>query len=96
LKKSTNPQKKYMVWVDGKTIHFGASGYSDFTKHKDPERMQRYALRHSRGGETWSRAGMKTAGFWSRWLLWNKPSLAQSKKDMAARFHLAFKSGWPK
>lgn len=40
LKKSTNPKKKYMVVITTptkkKTIHFGASGMSDFTKNKDP------------------------------------------------------------
>ena len=25
-----------------KTIHFGAEGMSDFTKHKDPQRKERY------------------------------------------------------
>lgn len=95
LKKSTRPEKKYMVWIDGKTVHFGATGYSDYTKHKDQERMQRYSDRHKRGGETWSKNGIKTAGFWSKWLLWNKPTIAASKKDMASRFGIKFVSGWP-
>lgn len=79
-----------MVTIDGKTIHFGARGYSDFTKHKDKERMARYIVRHKRGGETWTKSGIKTAGFWSRWLLWNKPTLAASKKDMTSRFGIQF------
>jgi len=29
-----------------KTTHFGASGYSDFTQHKDEKRKQRYLERH--------------------------------------------------
>ena len=49
LRKSTNPNKKYMVWVDGKTVHFGARGMSDYTKHKDKDRMKRYSARHKRG-----------------------------------------------
>ena len=36
LKKSTRGDKKFMVTVNDKKIHFGASGYSDYTKHKDP------------------------------------------------------------
>jgi len=90
LKKSTRPGKKYMVTIDGKTVHFGAEGYSDYTKHKDKERMQRYLVRHKRGGENWKKSGIKTAGFWSRWLLWNKPTLAASKKDMTFRFGIQF------
>jgi hypothetical protein len=96
LKKSNRPGKKYMVFVDGKTVHFGASGMSDYTKHKDKERMKRYSARHSRGGETWSKSGLKTAGFWSKWLLWNKPTISGSKRDISSRFNVTFKSGWPK
>ena len=91
LKKSTKPEKKYMVYVDGKTIHFGARGMSDYTKHKDKERMKRYSARHKRGGENWSKNGIKTAGFWSKWLLWNKPTISQSKKDISNRFKIKFK-----
>lgn len=94
LKKSTNKNKKYMVFVDGKTVHFGAAGMSDYTKHKDSERMKRYISRHKKR-ENWNKAGIKTAGFWSRWLLWSKPSLTQSKAYMAKKFSIQFKSGWP-
>lgn len=31
-----------------KTTHFGASGYSDFTQHKDEERKKRYLERHKK------------------------------------------------
>jgi len=31
-----------------KTIHFGASGYSDFTKHKDKKRKDAYDARHKK------------------------------------------------
>jgi len=98
LKKSNRPGKKYMVYVDGKTVHFGATGYSDYTKHKDSSRMSRYSTRHGsgKGRENWSGSGIKTAGFWSKWLLWNKPSIAASKRDMASRFKISFRSGWPK
>jgi Family of unknown function (DUF5754) len=96
LKKSNKPDKKYMVYVDGKTIHFGAKGMSDYTKHKDKERMKRYVARHKRGGETWTKKGIKTAGFWSKHLLWGKPSITASKRDISKRFNVTFRSGWPK
>jgi len=95
LRKSTKPGKKYMVLVDRKTIHFGASGMSDYTKHKDKERMQRYTARHRRN-ENWGKSGIKTAGFWSKWLLWNKPSLLASKRDISRRFGVTIRSGWPR
>lgn len=90
LARSTKPDKKYMVIVDGKTIHFGANGMSDYTKHKDPERKQRYCDRHKRR-ENWTASGIQTAGFWSRWLLWNKQTIALSKQDISRRFGIQFK-----
>ena len=54
LKKSTHPDKKFMVIIDNKTVHFGAKGYSDYTYHKDTERMHRYENRHKRK-EDWKR-----------------------------------------
>jgi len=85
---STREGKKWMVLIDNKTIHFGGLGYSDYTKHKDPERMKRYLNRHKGMGEKWTKSGLKTAGFWSRWLLWNKPSFSASLRDMEKRFNL--------
>ena len=82
------------VLPSGKVVRFGLRGFSDYTLHKDPQRMKRYVMRH--GGilprgvkptttnmlrvrksskENWSRQGVETAGFWSRWLLWSSPSL---------------------
>jgi hypothetical protein len=70
---------KYIVTLGGtsgktRTVRFGALGYSDYTKHRDPERKQRYITRH-KSKENWSPSGVLTPGFWSRWVLWNKPSL---------------------
>lgn len=45
--KSTRNDKKFMTTTpDGKTVHFGAKGYQDFTEHKDPERRKAYRKRH--------------------------------------------------
>ena len=76
-----------MVTIDNKTVHFGAKGYSDYNQHRDKERMFRYIVRHKRN-EDWTKSGMKTAGFWSRWILWNKPGLIQSIKDTEKRFNI--------
>jgi hypothetical protein len=75
LKRATNGVHKFMaVFPDGAKVRFGRKGYSDYTIHKDKERMKRYLTRHGRGRETWTRSGAKTAGFWSRWLLWSEPN----------------------
>jgi len=88
LSKSTRADKKYMVKIDKKTIHFGASNYSDYTIHKNVERKRRYIARH-KSREKWTKAGIQTAGFWSRHLLWNKPTLTASIRDINHRFNVS-------
>jgi len=88
LTKSDNPNKKWMVILpDGKKVRFGGNipRYDDFTQHKDEERKERYLERHKKR-EDWN--DMETAGFWSRWILWNKPSLRDSIKDTNKRFNI--------
>ena len=47
IKKSSKDGKKYDAVIDGKkTVSFGATGYSDFTKHKDEDRKKNYIARH--------------------------------------------------
>ena len=78
IKKSPNINKKYrVIFDDGTHVDFGARGYSDYTIHKDPERKRRYIIRHRRR-ENWNNS--KTAGYWSRWFLWENPSLSESKR----------------
>ena len=84
ISKNKNPDKKYDARIDGKrTVSFGAAGMSDFTKHKDPERKQRYIDRH-KSRENWS--DPTTAGFYSRWITWNKPTITESIRDTNNRF----------
>jgi len=96
LSRSEKPDKKFKVNVGLKTIHFGAKGMSDYTINKDPNRKRLYIKRHDPRGrvkarENWSKSGIKTAGFWSRWLLWNKPSLDESIRDIEKRFYVRIK-----
>ncbi len=91
LKKSTKPDKKFMVKVGNKTIHFGARGMSDYTIHKDKDRMKLYVKRHGGMNENWKKSGIATAGFWSKHLLWNKPSLTDSMKDIEKKFRIKIK-----
>jgi len=96
MKRSNKSDKKYMVIITDnkgkkKTVHFGAKGYSDYTKHKDAERKGRYITRH-KAKENWSKSGINKPGFWSRWILWNKPGLKTSIKDTERRFKIKIKN----
>ena len=88
LKKSSNPNKKYDAYVEGKKVSFGATGYSDFTQHKDTERKQRYITRH-KSNENWN--DLTTAGAWSKGILWNKPTMRESIKSMENKFNIDIK-----
>ena len=84
ISKSNRKDKKLKAVIDNKkTIHFGASGYSDYTKHKDDNRKDAYIQRHKKN-ENW--ADFKTAGFYAKHILWNKPSILESVKDTNKQF----------
>ena len=77
--------KKYQVTIGSKNVKFGAKGYSDYTIHKDRERMKRYLIRH-KSRENWSNP--MTSGFWSRWLLWSEPNIKNAKALIKRKFGL--------
>ena len=84
LQKSNKKGKKYDAIINGKkTVSFGAIGYSDFTKHKDEERKERYIARH-KVNQVWE--DYNTAGFWAKNILWNKPTIEASIKDTDRKF----------
>ena len=74
ITKSKKPDKKYDARIDGtKTVSFGQKGASDFTKHKDKDRKERYIARHSK--EDWSKTNIASPAWMSRYILWEKPTL---------------------
>ena len=98
LQKSSRKDKKYMVTMfkneKQKVVHFGQSGYSDYTKHKDKDRMKRYEKRH-KNRENWNKSGIYTAGFWAKWILWNKPTLRDSITSTEKKFNIIIKRSSP-
>ena len=91
IKRSHRADKKWdavFVKYNGREIvtPFGQKGYSDYTKHKNKTRKQRYLKRHSGMGEHWNKP--TTPGALSRWVLWNKPSFKASVKDYKKKFNL--------
>ena len=80
---SKHRNKKFdATFSDGVTVSFGAAGYSDFTIHKDETRKDNYIKRHQ-ANEDWT--NIKTAGCFSRFILWNKPTIEASIRDLNAR-----------
>ena len=80
IKKSTNNNKKYdAVFEDNKKISFGAKGYDDFTLTKNTEQKKRYIDRHKKN-EDWN--NVQSAGFLSRYILWNKPTITESLDNL--------------
>lgn len=94
IKRATiDPYKLTAVFYDKddkkiKTTHFGDERYEDYTIHKDKKRLKNYNTRHGSksAGEKWQKP--MTAGALSKWILWNKPSLAGSFADYKRRFKL--------
>jgi len=97
ISKSNLAGKKYkIIIIDGKTkktIHIGQAGADDYTITKDKEQKDRYLNRHKKR-ENWTKNGIKSAGFWSRYLTWNKPSIIESIKDIEQKFNIKIKKNF--
>ena len=90
LYKSSKPDKKYMVKFLNQatkkinTIHFGATGYTDFTISKDTQKKESYIARHRYDNID----NPNYAGFYALNLLWNKPTLQASINDTNRRYSI--------
>ena len=87
IKPSKTKNKKFDAIInDKKKISFGSKGMKDYTLHSPDERDQRkknYISRH-RKNENWN--DYKTAGFYSKHVLWNKPTIGESIKDLNKKY----------
>ena len=87
LTKYKKPDKKYDARIDGtKTVSFGQKGASDYTKHTHKYRTYQYIDRHN-AREDWTKSGATTAGFYSKHVLWNRPTLKASVDDFDKRLN---------
>lgn len=77
--------KYFIITNDNKKISFGAIGYEDYTIHKDEKRKLRYINRH-KNKENWTKSGINTAGWWSRYLLWEKPTIKEAYNNIKQKF----------
>lgn len=88
IRRSDNKGKKYMlITPDGKKVHFGAEGYSDYTKHQDQERRKRYVKRHINETEFWThtKENLLAPSYLSRYVLWHKPDLIDAIRYVAKK-----------
>lgn len=90
--KSGNKKYEAIFDINGKIVKrkFGASGMSDFTKHKDKERRERYISRHKKDLKT---NNPTRAGYLSMYILWNKPSFKASVADYKKKLNTYNRTG---
>ena len=79
---------KYKVKFKGKTLQIGQAGAKDFTKGASRDAKRRYLRRHA-AREDWR--DPTTKGYWARWLLWDKPSLAAAVEKQQKLHNFTFK-----
>ena len=82
IERSTNKNKKYVAFFSTdeklKKVHFGSAGSSTYVDHKDDKKKAAYLSRH-KVNENWN--DPTSAGALSRYILWNKKTLAASTDD---------------
>lgn len=83
---------EFVFLVDSNIIKtkFGASGYSDYTIHKDIHRRNRYINRHWKDLNT---NDPTRAGYLSMYILWNFPTYEESLKDYKERLSIFNEKG---
>ena len=82
ITKSAKYDKRLKADFGNKTVHFGAKGGSTFVDHKDPKTKANWEARH-KVRENWK--DYDSAGALSKHVLWNKPSLTASIRDLNTR-----------
>jgi len=71
-------------FTDGRKTRFGASGYQDYTQHRDEERRRLYRLRHAKDLTT---RDPYRAGYLSRFILWgDSTDINKNVRDYNKRF----------
>ena len=84
IQKSSRAGKKWQASDGKRTVRFGASGYQGFTQHGDETRRKSYIQRHS--NEDWSKSNMVSPAFMSRWILWEKKSIAAAIRNLNEKY----------
>lgn len=94
LTKSNKDGKRFMVQVNNKRIHFGDADGKTYIDHNDDKLKDNYIARHKELNENWN--DLETAGFWARWLLWEKKTINEAIKNIENRFKVKIINKLPK
>ena len=88
-----NKHKFFIITANGHKVNFGSAKNKDYTiycreygKEIADKKKHAYIARHSKLNEKWGIDGINSAGFFSKWLLWNKPTIEESYQDIQQRF----------
>ncbi len=49
---------------------------------------QEKKIYRQKNNENWTKSGIDTAGWWSRWLLWNLPTIKASYENLKRKFNI--------
>lgn len=88
--KSIKPKYKYTVFICNEQheilnkIHFGISGYGDYTMHHDKKLKYNYVTSHV--SKFWNNTYMRE--FWEKNILWNKKTLLGSINSTTRKFKI--------
>ena len=82
ITKSKKDDKRLQATFGNKTVHFGQKGGSTFVDHGNPKTKAAWEARHH-VREDWS--DYDSAGALAKHVLWNKPTIAGSIRDLNNR-----------
>jgi hypothetical protein len=78
---STRKNKRFMVNVGQKKIHFGSKNSQTFLEHNDEGKKRNWIKRHTAGNPD-KINDIYSPLYWSLNILWNKPTLEESIKSI--------------
>lgn len=84
LSESNKKDKKYSVFIDNKTIHFGSKNSSTYINHKDDIIKKNWISRHSKLSDF---NDIYKPSYWSKNILWNKKDLNDSIKHVSKKLN---------
>ena len=73
--------------IESFEISFGRADGNDYLETNN-EHIKDYYIDNHQRRERWCFDGHNTAGFWSRWVSFNMPTLHQSLEDIYQRFNI--------